>query len=55
MTPEDACFIGQVVRNVVLSHPPNTDIKILFYVLLSEKSLFPYDVDTIYECLQTMM
>jgi hypothetical protein len=55
MTPEDAYFIGQVVRNVVRSHPPNTDINILFYVLLSEESLFPYEVDKIYECLHTMM
>lgn len=55
MTPEDAQFIGQVVRQVVQNHPPNTDIKILFYILLSEKMLFPYDVDTIYECLHMMM
>ena len=57
MTPEDAYFIGQVVRHLMTtnSHSPNTDTKILLYVLLSEKALFPYDVDAIYECLHTMM
>ena len=54
MTPEDAHYIGQIVRMVV-QRSSTTNMKTLWYMLLSEKALFPYDVDAIHECLQTIV